>query len=169
MKNCKRVFVPGPCKKEAKLQTLINRLEDIVEKTAADEKRLKNGANRSMFPKDGCSTPVLTESQIKGKMKLLKRQAAGECILCRTDKSGKISVLSKELYIKKMFPHIEQDVIVDREEVKTSEKVLNATCAQFARVLMAGSDNHHEDRDPPQKFELQMCKCHQTINVFTAL
>ena len=24
-------------------------------------------------------------------------------------------------------------------------------------------------RNPPQKFELQICKCHQTINVFTAL
>ena len=23
--------------------------------------------------------------------------------------------------------------------------------------------------DPPQKFELQMCECHQTNNVFTAL
>ena len=23
--------------------------------------------------------------------------------------------------------------------------------------------------DPPQKFELQMCECHQTINVFIAL
>ena len=22
--------------------------------------------------------------------------------------------------------------------------------------------------DPPQKFKLQMCECHQTINVFTA-
>ena len=26
-----------------------------------------------------------------------------------------------------------------------------------------------ELKDPPQKFELQMCECHQTINVFTAL
>ena len=26
----------------------------------------------------------------------------------------------------------------------------------------------HPPPDPPQKFELQMCECHQTINVFTA-
>ena len=34
MKNCKRVYVPGPCKKKSKLQTLITRLEDIVENPA---------------------------------------------------------------------------------------------------------------------------------------
>ena len=25
------------------------------------------------------------------------------------------------------------------------------------------------ERDPPRKFELQMCECHKTINIFTAL
>ena len=27
----------------------------------------------------------------------------------------------------------------------------------------------HKQKDPPQKFELQMCECHQTIIVYTAL
>ena len=66
---------------------------------------------------------------MKGKAKLLKRQLAGECVICRTDKSGKLCVLSKDLYIKKMAPHIENDVIVDREEINTSERFLNASCA----------------------------------------
>ena len=125
MKNCRRVFVPGPCKKETKLQALISSLEDIVEKTAADDRKMKDGMKRSGFPRDGYSSSVLTQSQTKGKDKLLTRQAAGECVLCRTDKSGKMCVLSKDLYIKKMLPHIENDMVVEREEVKVSE---NAEC-----------------------------------------
>ena len=45
-----------------------------------------------------------------------------------------------------MFPHNDNDLVVDQEEVKTSEQLLNAASAQFARVLMIGSDNHHKDR-----------------------
>ena len=83
---------------------------------------------------------------MKGKVKLLKRQLAGECVLCRTDKSGKLCVLSKDLYIKKMTPHIVNDVVVDREEINTSERFLNASFAQLAKVFKIGSDIQHEDR-----------------------
>ena len=142
MKTCKRVHVPGPCKMEAKLQTLINQLEDVVEKAEADEKRRKVHS----YPGSGCSSLVLTERQMKGKAKLLRRQSDGECVLCRTDKSGKLCVLSKELFIKKMLPHIENDHVVDREVVIASEKILNASCAQLARVMRTGRDYQHEDR-----------------------
>ena len=90
--------------------------------------------------------PVLTESQLKGKSKLLKRQTSGELVLCRTDKSGKLCVLSKDLFIRKIMPHIGDDVVVSWEDVKNSEKVLNASCAQVTRVLRMGCDNQHEDR-----------------------
>ena len=52
----------------------------------------------------------------------------------------------KRLYIKKMAPHIKNDVIVDREEINTSERFLNASCAQLAKVFKIGSDNQHDDR-----------------------
>ena len=77
MKTCKRIQVPGPCLKEAKLQTLVNQLEDIVEKAEEDEKQMKVGRTGNSFPTAGCSSPVLTESQQKGKTKLLGRQKAG--------------------------------------------------------------------------------------------
>ena len=83
---------------------------------------------------------------MKGKAKLLRRQSDGECVLCRTDKSGKLCVLSKELYIKKRLPHIENYNMVDREEVIASEKILNASCVQLGRVLRTRRDNKHEDR-----------------------
>ena len=40
----------------------------------------------------------------------------------------------------------------------------------FLLVLVPVSDSHVAWPlvDPPQNFELQMCECHQTINVFTA-
>ena len=146
MKSCKRVHVQGPCKKEAKLQTLINSLEDILEKAEEDEKRSRAYSKSSSFPRAGCSSLVLTESQMRGRKKLLERQAAGECVLCRTDKSGKLCVLSKDLYVKKMLPHIQNDKVVSREEVVTSEKFLNATFSQLAKVMRVGNDYNHEDR-----------------------
>ena len=60
---------------------------------------MKVGRTGNSFPTAGCSSPVLTESQQKGKTKLLGRQKAGELVLCRTDKSGKLCVLSNELFI----------------------------------------------------------------------
>ena len=55
-------------------------------------------------------------------------------------------MLSKELYVKKMWPHIQNDVLVSREEVITSEKLLNATCSQLAKVMRVGNNYNHEDR-----------------------
>ena len=67
-------------------------------------------------------------------------------MLCRTDKSGKLCVLSKDLCIKKMLPHIENDVLVDEDQVSASEKFLNATSSQLSKVLMIANNNNHQDR-----------------------
>ena len=55
-------------------------------------------------------------------------------------------MLSKDLFIRKMMPHIGEDVVVSWENVKNSEKVLNASCAQVVRVFRMGCDSQHEDR-----------------------
>ena len=141
MKGCRRVYVPGPCEKESKLQCLINSLEDIVEKAAKEEK-LKHQS----CPPTGVSRNVLNEKQMRGKEKILKREKAGECVLCRTDKSGKLCLVSKDLYIKKMLPHIKDDEIVDRARVLEGEKKLNAASTQMSKVLRIGEDHQHQDR-----------------------
>ena len=75
MSNCKRITVPGPCSKETKLQTLINNLEDMVEKAARAE---KNGKKSKTCPR--ARNDPLDEKQLGGKKRLLKCQNAGKLI-----------------------------------------------------------------------------------------
>ena len=111
MVTCKRITVPGAAEnqKEAKIQVLVNNLEDVLRKSMKEEARcLKDG-------KPVKST--MTESALRGKARLLEREKAGELVLVCSDKSGKLYPMSKELYWKCMEPHIEGDRAHTRADV----------------------------------------------------
>ena len=128
MPNCKRITVPGPCSKETKLQTLISNLEDVVEKAARAE---KNGKKTNSCPRAGNrELDPLNEKQARGKKNLLKRQDAGELIIWQIDKGGRLCVSSCEFYKERMMKHIENDPIITRKTVKSSENLLNAASTQ---------------------------------------
>ena len=133
-----RMNVPGPMQKdEDKLQLLVGQLEDVFD---VECRKLKSSLRA------GKSTSVHTTQQLAGKESLFKRQNDGELVLLESDKNGIIVAVSKDLFIKKIKPHIKDDDIVDRKEVKEKENLMNATALQFARVLNMGVGLNQKDR-----------------------
>jgi hypothetical protein len=137
LKSCRRITIPGDLKKkgeELKLKTFVGKLEEAVKR---EEKRRKDGRKIES---------VLTEKQKRGKEKLQKRQRDKEIVLAESDKSGKITATKTEAFEKKMRPHVEGDVEVEREEVEEAEKSMSGCSTILARVMRLGENHGHEDR-----------------------
>lgn len=140
MVTCKRITVPEAAEnqKEAKIQVLVNNLEDVVRKSMKDEARCLRAGN-----------PVkstMTESALRGKARLLEREKAGELVLVCSDKSDKLYPMSKELYRRCMEPHLEGDSVHTRADVSKAEKEFNGAAKQILRVFKFGEDWQHESR-----------------------
>ena len=96
--TCKRITVPEAAEpaKEAKIQVLIDGLEEAMR---------ENGRKEKACPKAGKSSlSTLTDQQKRGKESLLRREKAGELIMVGSDKSGKNIPMSVELYKSCMEP-----------------------------------------------------------------
>ena len=93
-----RVTVPEAAEfaKEAKIQVLIDGLEEAMR---------RNGRKEKTCPKAGKSSlSTLPDQQRRGKESLLRREKAGELIMVGSDKSGKNIPMSVELYKSCMEP-----------------------------------------------------------------
>ena len=136
MKTCRRVKIPDPLpeKEEAKVQSVISAIEAAITREAQRNKQLRS------------KHTTLTKSEAMGKKKLNKRTKKGEAAVVATDKSGRLSVMSKEEYQRKVSEHTANDPEVTQEHVKQLEQVLSATSASLARVLQMGEEWHQEDR-----------------------
>ena len=101
--TCKRITVPESANptEEAKIQVLIDGLEEVMKKCGkAEAKCLKAGSTQ---------LSTLTAQQLKGKESLQKREKAGELIMTGSDKSDKNVPMSVALYKSCMYEHIEGD------------------------------------------------------------
>ena len=136
METCKRIKPPDATEaaKEAKIQVLIDNLEDVVMKNAREEAYQKDGRPR---------VSTLSEQARKGRASLMAREKAGELVVVGTDKSGKLAVMDRELYKQCMEPHIQGDTIHTREEVEKVENQFNGAATQLLRAFKFGDDWGH--------------------------
>ena len=140
MATCRRIKVPDAAEtsKEAKIQVLINNLEDVA---------IQAGREEAAFQRDGRSgVSAMNQQQRRGKKSLLRRQKNGELILVASDKSGKLIPMSPELYRKSMEPHIHGDSVHTREDVLKAEKLFNGATKQILRACKFGEGWGHEER-----------------------
>ena len=89
---------------------------------------------------------MLSEQATRGRKNLIAREKAVELVILSIDKSGKRAVMSKELYIQCMQPHIEGDSVHTREEVNLVEKRYIGASAQILKAFGWGEDWKHEAR-----------------------
>ena len=68
----------------------------------------------------------LTFKQRKGLRSLLKQIKAGELVVCKSDKSGKLVVLATEIYKKMGLVHVGDDRLIHYKDTKRIKKILNA-------------------------------------------
>ena len=80
----------------------------------------------------------------EGNKKTDKKKEKRNIIICRTDKTGKLSAMSKEKYIESVREHTRKDKITTREECINEE--LNGHTRQLLKITRAGSDWKQENR-----------------------
>ena len=136
MKTCRRVTIPEhlPEKEEAHIQSLLTSVEAAINKEAS--------RNKSMRIK----VSTLTKSEALGLKSLKKRTKNGHSTIVATDKSGKMSVLDKLNYDRKVAEHTSRDRIISEQDVAKLEATLSATSSSLARVLKLGTKWNQQDR-----------------------
>ena len=95
MKTCRRVTIPEhlPEKEEAHIQSLLTSVEEAINREASRNKRMR------------IKPSTLTKSEALGLKSLKKRTKNGHAAIVATDKSGKLSVLDKLNYDRKVAEH----------------------------------------------------------------
>ena len=88
----------------------------------------------------------LIEAEKRGLRKLKKRVEKDEIIIVKTDKSGKLGVISKEKYLEMGKKGNSEDREVNRIELKKIEKSINDHTRMLCKVVNAGEYHGHMDR-----------------------
>ena len=85
----------------------------------------------------------LSMSEIRGLRKLRKRIKNKEIIAVKTDKSGKLTVMKRDLYEKLGEEKCKQDRIIDDHEHRKIEKRINDHVRFWTRMVNSGANHDH--------------------------
>jgi hypothetical protein len=99
-----------------------------------------------MTDEEGMQESNLTEDEQAGLASLKKRVAAGEIVICATDKSGRFAIMTIEDYRYSGSKHTKADKEVDIDYIKKNQTVLNSHCSMLIKIFLIGSNWNHEDR-----------------------
>ena len=88
----------------------------------------------------------LTAKERRGLRKLKKRIGEGEIICIKTDKSGKLTIMEREAYLKMGEEDSRKDKRISWEEIKGIEKDINAQTRMWAKIINAGESHNHLSR-----------------------
>ena len=137
LKENSRVTLPKPCNTEDEAGIEIRR--------KSMKTTLKN------FKMEHCNSkneqkPNLSKEERDGLKSLQRRLKDGEIIFLRTDKSSKLAVTDMETYLEMGKKHTKNDRIVDMEEVREREKVVNGHTAMMIKITGMGSVWGHGPR-----------------------
>ena len=84
--------------------------------------------------------PNLSDQQNKGISSLKKKCKEEDLVIMETDKTKKLSIMTKENYVSVTTPHTENDQAITSEELKMIERTLNGHTAQLTRAFMVAHD-----------------------------
>ena len=76
----------------------------------------------------------------------MKRIQDGEILVLKTDKSGKLTLISREKYLELGKKENKVDQKIDRAEVKRIERKLNEHTKMWAKIVNAGEAHGHYSR-----------------------
>ena len=88
----------------------------------------------------------LSKKEKKGLKKLKQRIKDGEIIVLKTDKSGKLTVINREEYLKLGRDMIKEDKRIKREELRITEKRINEHTKMWTKIINAGEAHGHNSR-----------------------
>ena len=123
-------------KDEMILQRLKGRLMDCAHKV------LKKTNDEKGLPRETC----YTAEERTGIQSLKEKRKEVGAVVCSTDKSQVLGVLSEDEWMASMKVHTDQDPVVTMEEVNNVEKQLVGHSFQLARALRMGAAHGQEDK-----------------------
>ena len=133
----KKVTLPKPC--DSFVESSIEMLKGRIMKAFEDYK--KKHCNDKGHQKTN-----LTMKEQRGLRKLRKRIANKEIVILKTDKSGKLTPMKRDLYEKMGSENCSNDEKIDREEVRRIERRLNDQVKIWTKMLNSGLNHGHLER-----------------------
>ena len=88
----------------------------------------------------------LSEEESRGLASLKEKKKKKEIIIYETDKSKRFSCDTPENYVQLGLSHIENDEDTNLDEKKYFEKLINAHCGMWVRMLKAGEKSNQQER-----------------------
>ena len=89
--------------------------------------------------KGGRQKEKLSKLQSEGLKSLKMRVKNGEIVIVPTDKSGSLSVMSRDCYIEAGMSHTLRDKLVGMEEVKMAQRELNGHISMLIKIFKIGA------------------------------
>ena len=131
----KRVVIPNAIKQEeeVKIQMLKQRLEEVTIEYVMNDNKRNMLSNLSATQKEGLKT-------------LKERKKNQEVVIFQTDKTNSFSVDTLDNYRVAGLCHTENDDVVDDEQRKHLEAVMNAHGIMWSRFLNAGENTNNHQR-----------------------
>ena len=102
-------------------------------------------------PKNSFKTPFacksnLTPNELAGLKSLQNRIASNELVVCESDKSSKLCVLSRAQYLASGMQHCNKDLEISITDVARLQKYVNSHVEWFNDIFGTGTFWGHEDR-----------------------
>ena len=76
----------------------------------------------------------------------MQRISKGEILIMKTDKSGKMSVTTRDKYLEMGREHVGEDDEVGRVKIVETDKILNDHSSAWCTIWRTGRDHEHQDR-----------------------
>jgi len=120
-------------------ESVIQLLKDKISKTSKKFIALKCNDK-------GEQESNLSRSEMRGLRKLRKRIKNKEILAIKTDKSGKLTVIKRDLYEKLGNEKCKQDRVIDDQEHRRIEKRINDHVRFWTRMMNTGMNHDHLER-----------------------
>ena len=137
MKGNKRIFLP---------KAMEHDLEARMEIRRAEANRIFDECVKLLVDVSSKTEDNITKSERRGLISLQKRVKEGEIVICQTDKSGRLAVLTQEQYRASGEQHLKNTTEVDLGFAETNQSILNGNVEWWAGILNIGEHWDQKER-----------------------
>jgi hypothetical protein len=120
--------------------------EALIEMKRGTNQRVYNDYRKEKCNKKGEVEGNLTKEEKDGLKSLQKRIKNQDSVILKTDKSGKLCLVSWAEYIRMGREHTGRDQEVDRKTIIEKEKHLNGHVFFWSKMWGSGENHNHRDR-----------------------
>ena len=134
----REVYLPDPTETEEETKLLAFKT-DVLQATRSYVNEMKENKDVNGYPVSQHYSN-LTEAQKKGVKSLKEKCKDMDLVIMETDKSKKLSLMTKANYVESTEPHGSLNPVVSHDQLQSRIKELNAHALQLSRSFMITYD-----------------------------